>query len=295
MKKDPAVLLYINDWLVSTADMDADCRGWFLNLLLHNYDKGALPNDIEKLAVLCNVRFSEFNRFEQVFEQVLKHKFNKDENGKLTNERTSSILKSREAFKEKRSDSGKMSYLMRFFSKKFPKEFKEHNLKEFIKKSFDFELVDLKNEQMLEQVFKQMFELYRNENENENKDLNKNKDFEKEGMGEKTLSTNKIRNSEFFIKTSEFFSQTTEILEMRMFGDFKRIENDGKLDHFTKQTEAYIEYKQKTKEVAHRWQNYLSEWESEDWIDKLKKKQLKSSPEKKCFEKVESEKKKSAL
>ncbi|WP_312208251.1 DUF1376 domain-containing protein, partial [Empedobacter sp.] len=69
MKKDPAVLLYINDWLVSTADMDADCRGWFLNLLLHNYDKGSLPDDIEKLAVLCNVRFSEFNRFEQVFEQ----------------------------------------------------------------------------------------------------------------------------------------------------------------------------------------------------------------------------------
>ncbi|WP_312557881.1 hypothetical protein [Empedobacter brevis] len=176
--KDPAVLFYINDWLVSTADMDADVRGWFLNLLLHNYDKGSLPNDIEKLAVLCNVRFSEFNRFEQVFEQVLKHKFNKDEFGNLTNQRTSDILKSREIFKEKRSNAGKMSYLMRFFSKKFPQEFKKKKVKEFIQENFDFDSIDLKNEQMLEQVFEQMFELYRNENEIENKDLNKNKDLE---------------------------------------------------------------------------------------------------------------------
>lgn len=164
--KDPAVLLYINDWLVSTADMDADCRGWFLNLLLHNYDKGSLPDDIEKLAVLCNVRFSEFNRFEQVFEQVLKHKFNKDLNGTLTNERTKSILRKREAFKEKRSTAGKMSYLMRFFAKKYPAEYRKTKVREFIRQKFDFTTVDLKNEQVLEQVFEHLFELYRNENEN---------------------------------------------------------------------------------------------------------------------------------
>lgn len=173
--KDPAVLLYINDWLVSTADMDADCRGWFLNLLLHNYDKGSLPDDIEKLAVLCNVRFSEFKRFEQVFEQVLKHKFNKDLKGNLTNERTSLILQSREVFKEKRSNAGKMSYLMRFFAQKFPAEFRKKSLKDYIRNNFNFENVDLKNEQMIEQVFKQMFELYINENENENENINKDK------------------------------------------------------------------------------------------------------------------------
>ena len=73
--KDPAVLFYINDWLSSTAEMDADVRGWYLNLLLHNYDKKTLPNNVEKLAVLCNVKFSEYERFKQVFEQVLKQKF----------------------------------------------------------------------------------------------------------------------------------------------------------------------------------------------------------------------------
>ncbi|WP_332578445.1 hypothetical protein [Algoriella sp.] len=98
-----------------------------------------------------------------------------------------------------------------------------------------------------------------------------------------------IRDSEIFQKTSEFFSQTTEVLQMRMFGDFKRIENNGKLEQFEKQTIAYIEYKQKTKEVVHRWQNYLSEWETENWIDKLKKEKSKGETEKKAFEQNKSE------
>ncbi len=98
-----------------------------------------------------------------------------------------------------------------------------------------------------------------------------------------------IRESEFFKTTSEFFSQTTEVLQMRMFGDFKRIENNGKLEQFEKQTIAYIEYKQKSKEVVHRWQNYLSEWETENWVDKLKKEKEKSVSEKKEFEQNKSQ------
>lgn len=127
------------------------------------------------------------------------------------------------------------------------------------------------------------------ENEYESVIENENNSFEKEGTGEKTLPADEIRDSEIFQKTSEFFSQTTEVLQMRMFGDFKRIENNGKLEQFEKQTIAYIEYKQKTKEVVHRWQNYLSEWETENWIDKLKKEKSKGETEKKAFEKNKSE------
>ncbi|AZA49773.1 DUF1376 domain-containing protein [Chryseobacterium carnipullorum] len=171
--KDPAVLLYVNDWLNSTASMDSDCRGWYLNLILHNYDKGSLPNDIEKLAVLCNVKFSEFQRFQQVFEQVLKQKFDENEDGTISNPRTQQILRAREVFKDKRSDAGKKSYLSRYFQKKFPQQFKKKAIKEFVMDHLDTS-VDLKNEQILEQMFEHVFELYRNENENEdvNKDLN---------------------------------------------------------------------------------------------------------------------------
>lgn len=162
--KDPAVLFYINDWLTSTAEMDADARGWYLNLLLHNYDKTDLPNDVEKLAVLCNVKFSEYERFKQVFEQVLKHKFEQNENNRLTNLRTNDILKNREIFKDKRSNAGKVSYVMKYFAKNYNKEYRIKSIKEFVKENFDYE-IDLKNEQMLKQVFEQVFELYRNENE----------------------------------------------------------------------------------------------------------------------------------
>jgi uncharacterized protein YdaU (DUF1376 family) len=167
MSKDPAVLFYINDWLTSTAEMDADVRGWYLNLLLHNYDKTDLPNDVEKLAVLCNVKFSEYERFKQVFEQVLKQKFEQTENNRLTNLRTNDILKNREIFKDKRSNAGKVSYVMKYLAKNYNKEYRIKALKEFVKDNFDYD-IDLKNEQVLKQVFEQVFELYRNENESNN-------------------------------------------------------------------------------------------------------------------------------
>lgn len=173
MSSDPAVLFYIGDWLKSTAEMDADVRGWYLNLLLHNYDKSDLPNDLEKLASLASVKFSEYNRFEQVFEQVLKQKFEQNENGRLTNPKMSDIIKSREVFKNKRSNAGKVSYVMRYMAKHFTKEYKNSKLKNFVKDNFDYS-IDLKDEQVFKQVFKQVFELYRNENEDEN--IIKNKD-----------------------------------------------------------------------------------------------------------------------
>lgn len=176
--KDPAVLFYIGDWLTSTAEMDADCRGWYLNLLLHNYDKGDLPNDLEKLAVLCNVKFSEYQRFEQVFEQVLKQKFEQKENLRLTNHRTNEILQSRDLFKDKRSMAGRVSYMMKYFAKHFTDKYKNIEVREFVKNNFNYE-IDFKNEQLLKQVFKQVFELYINENENENKGISKGKNIVK--------------------------------------------------------------------------------------------------------------------
>lgn len=174
MSKDPAVLFYINDWLTSTAEMDADCRGWYLNLILHNYDKKTLPNDIEKLAVLCNVKFSEFERFKQVFEHVLKHKFEHIDDNRISNLKTQDILKSRENFKDKRSTAGKVSYVMKYLAKNYSKEYKNKSLVLFIKENFDYN-IDLKNEQMIKHMFEHMFELYINENEIKNENINKTK------------------------------------------------------------------------------------------------------------------------
>jgi hypothetical protein len=169
--KDPAVLFYISDWLTGTAGMDADCRAWYLDLLLHNYDKGSLPNDIEKLAVLAGVKYSEFKRFEQVFEHVLKHKFIQNDNGCLIHPKADKILKGREVFKEKRSEAGKLSYVLRYYREnqknKMTPEFEK-----YLKENIDLNELDIKNEQVLKQVFKQILELYENENINDIKNIN---------------------------------------------------------------------------------------------------------------------------
>lgn len=170
MAKDPAALFYISNWLTSTAEMDSDCRGWYLNLILHQYDKGSLPNDIEKLAVLAGVKFSEYTRFEHVFKSVLNKKFEQGEDGRLRNSYADTIIKTREVFKEKRGDAGKKSYLMRFFKKYYPEKAEDSGLYEFILKNISID-IDIKNEQVLKQVFKQMFELYINRNININKDV----------------------------------------------------------------------------------------------------------------------------
>lgn len=180
MKKDPAVLFYVNDWLTSTASMDADTRGWYINLILHNYDKKTLPNDIEKLAVLAGVKFSEFERFKQVFEQVFKHKFEQIDEENLSNLKISTLIQNREFFQSKRSDAGKVSYIMRYMAKNYNKQYKIKALKDYVKDNFDYS-IDLKNEQMLKQVFEHLFELYRNENINSNillKDFLKNENSE---------------------------------------------------------------------------------------------------------------------
>jgi hypothetical protein len=173
--KDPAALLYIDTWLSSTAGMDADCRGWYLNLLLHQYDKGELPNDIETLAVLANVKFSEFERFKQVFEQVLKQKFIQNEKGNLENPNASEIIRKRQTFKEKRTTSGTIGYIV--------KVAKEISTKEgyinFVKDNIDLEKTDIKNKQVLKQVLKQMFKLYINGDGDENKDIDKGEILEK--------------------------------------------------------------------------------------------------------------------
>lgn len=157
--KDPAALLYIDTWLTSTSGMDADTRGWYLNLILHQYDKKDLPNDIEELAVLAGVKFSEYKRFEHVFEHVFEQKFKINEKGRLENEIAKEIIRKRESFIDKRSGAGKMSYFLKYIIKNF-KPKKDHL--QFIKDNVDLSSIDLKNEQMIKHLFEHLSELFIN-------------------------------------------------------------------------------------------------------------------------------------
>lgn len=186
VKKDPAVLFYIANWLTETKGMKSNAKGWYLNLILFQHELGDLPNDLEELANLADVRFSEYDLFKQVFEQVLKHKFKENSNGRLENEEAKQIIQNRKAFKEKRSNAGKNSYLSRFLNKHFQLNRDEI---QFIKENINLNEFDLKNEQVFKQVIKQMLELYINRNINI--DISKNS---KGGVGEneKKQATNDI-------------------------------------------------------------------------------------------------------
>lgn len=172
--KDPAALLYIDKWLVSTKGMKADARGWYLNLILHQYDKGFLPNDIEELANYADVRMSEYEKFKQVWEQVLKHKFEQTEEGNLENAYAKEILRKREQFLEKRILSGKIGYVIKFVKANFKVTSK---CIEWLKNELDFDSLDINDKQVLKQVLEQKIKLYINKDENE--DINTNEVYKK--------------------------------------------------------------------------------------------------------------------
>lgn len=188
--KDPAALLYIDAWKSSTTEMDAITRAYYMDLILHQYDKGSLPNNIEELANICRVRFSEFKQFEQVFEQVLKHKFKQNSDGRLENDVASEIIRKRQYFLDKRSGAGKMSYFVKFVNKHFKLK---KDVFEWLKNNINLEDVDMKNEQVFKHMLKQKIELYINEDEDED------------------VSINDIDNS---IKTKEVFNFKKELINL---------------------------------------------------------------------------------
>jgi hypothetical protein len=182
--KDPAALLYIDKWIAATQGMRGDEKGWFLELILYQFDKGSLPSDIDELASICRIRPSEFDKFKQVFEQVLKQKFEQDDNGRLENGFAKEIIQGRQAFKAKRSHSGKWSYAKKYIIKNYGDKSQEEW--HFIYEQFDFS-IDLKNEQVFKQMLEHIFELYINANVDVNED-----EFRiefKEGPGEQTAHT----------------------------------------------------------------------------------------------------------
>ncbi len=164
--KDPAALFYISTWLTATAEMNADCRGWYLNLILHQYDKGDLPNNTESLATLANVKFSEYTQFQQVWQQVLQHKFQPNVNGRLENDVARHILQSRQQYKQKRSGAGILSAL----SKKMPEKCRIDGFWEFFKSQIDLTKIDASDNTQVQQVYQQVFQLYINTNKVTDKD-----------------------------------------------------------------------------------------------------------------------------
>ncbi|MDM1547403.1 DUF4373 domain-containing protein [Empedobacter falsenii] len=122
-----------------------------------------------------------------------------------------------------------------------------------------------------------------NEEKISNSQTSKNLEEEKEKSSakkEKELPdefSSELRNSIFFKNVCEFFSQKSETLQMKVLGRMISIARENDFQEFIKQTTAYMDYKNQTGEKVHRFQNFSFEWNQDDWIDKFKKINSKSS------------------
>jgi hypothetical protein len=108
MAQDPAFLMYYKDILVSCAHWEADELGWYLRLICHQADKpeGLPADDIEALALLAGVKFSQFERFKQCWQRTLKAKWEQTETGTLLNLKQDETLQKRRNYHEKQQLRG---------------------------------------------------------------------------------------------------------------------------------------------------------------------------------------------
>ena len=218
--KDPAFLFYYDVWYAATMEMKANERGYYLDLLIHQYNKGSLPNDIEELANICRVRISEYKSFEHVFEHVLKQKFKQNDNGRLENAFASDIMRKRENYKEKRSYAGKISYLIRYGINEFKLKTKEID---FIKDNLtkeDLEILDTKDEQSLNTCLNKFLNIL-NEDVNVIEDINKDKYMTKDMFemfwDKYPKKTDKKKAKEKFLKLdSELFNTIMYALDYQI-------------------------------------------------------------------------------
>lgn len=134
MAQDPAMLLYYKDILVSCTDWDEDCLAWYIRLLCHQADKpDGLPNDVEKLAILASVKFSNYNRFIECWKHTLSTKFIANDSGLLVDQKQAKILEDRRKYTEKQALRGLVGS---FLKKTKHLQLSEEQEKELSKKLF---------------------------------------------------------------------------------------------------------------------------------------------------------------
>src|SRR6185295_171622 len=107
MAKDPAFLFYYKDVLVSCADWDADVLGWYTRLLCHQADKqDGLSPDLESLASMAGVKFSQYERFVSCWKHTLEAKFETNDEGLLINKVQDELLLKRRKYKDNQAKRG---------------------------------------------------------------------------------------------------------------------------------------------------------------------------------------------
>lgn len=99
-RKAPAFQFYADDFLAGTSDMSAEEVGGYIRLLCHQWTKGGIPNDPDRVGRMAGLMGSPCVGY------VLA-KFSLCEDGMLRNARLEKVREEQVAFKAKQSASGK--------------------------------------------------------------------------------------------------------------------------------------------------------------------------------------------
>lgn len=131
MAKDPAFLFYSKDWLEGTAEMTAEEKGVYIDLLAHQHQKKTLPSDTKRLAKMVGLSEIEFLKIWE----VLKFKFNRSDD-RLVNQKLNDITSERSLKSHTNRITSKFATLIRSV-KHIPKEDVETLKKSFKITDFD--------------------------------------------------------------------------------------------------------------------------------------------------------------
>jgi uncharacterized protein YdaU (DUF1376 family) len=110
-RRAPAFQLYADDFLSGTSEMTAEEVGAYIRLLCHQWTKGGLPNDPERLVRMAGLMGSPMGSPSSGY---VVAKFSLCADGMLRNARLERIREERESFIQKQSESGKSGALKRW-------------------------------------------------------------------------------------------------------------------------------------------------------------------------------------
>lgn len=107
--KDPAFLFYSKDWLEGTAEMTPTEKGIYVDLLCYQHQRGFLPEDTKRIALLVGMAHDEF----LIHWEMVGSKFAKQTDGKLLNKKLLTISAERKAHSRVRAIVGTFGALLR--------------------------------------------------------------------------------------------------------------------------------------------------------------------------------------
>lgn len=160
---DFAFLLYKEKWYETTRLMSAESKGWFIDLICHQSDKGIIPKDIDDLAVICRVKFKDFEKFKSALSVEVLLNFVECDEG-YVNEFYQDKFSKRKEYKSIKSEAGKMSSI----AKKARKLCDDENWVKYAKDNFDYQQNSTKDTTQTQQILQHMLQLYRNRISNRN-------------------------------------------------------------------------------------------------------------------------------